>query len=97
MKTLLPLPIIRTEEELDIGRYYYLTSKESKETIILRCDKLGTSPKFFGDNIWAGDTNPQAFKKWDIRGPVPSHKELCALAGRREDGSFLPAEKSPFS
>jgi len=68
---------ILNESELEVGSFYWvrLKGRVGTEPTIVQC-KQDTGNKYLGNSkMWATDDNPQAFKTWDIQGPIPYPSE----------------------
>lgn len=63
---------ITDPSELEVGREYWLVDKRWDLKKISECkSRTCENLLFFENHIWAYETNNQAFKQWDIFGPLP--------------------------
>ena len=65
-----PYKEIKQPSELETGRYYHCISKDHDQHSIHKVYEHGEHRHLGFDKIWATETNPQAFERWKIYGPI---------------------------
>jgi hypothetical protein len=65
-----PYKEIIEPSELETGRYYHCISKDHDQHSIHKVYFHGEHRYLGFDKIWATETNPQAFERWKIYGPI---------------------------
>jgi len=66
--------LITETDQLEVGRKYWVKEKHFETSIdnIRVCEDHPEGGKYFGPgNTWASESNPQAFRRWHIYGPIP--------------------------
>lgn len=65
---------ITNPDDLREGEKYWLVDKTNDmyRTDICRTIPNVDNTKHFGNRIWASSSNPQAFERWNIFGPIPA-------------------------
>jgi len=62
------VPQVLKADEFEVGKFYYLISKQTGEQTIEQC-KLKGSWKYFGQEIWSYETHSRFY----VHGPVPMY------------------------
>jgi hypothetical protein len=65
------MDVVVLPSELEVGRFYYLKSKELDRIHVAECKADGERLYFFNHRLWAYEGNAQVFKHFHIVGPVP--------------------------